>query len=66
LVWYCYAACEQPTPDLNKNNAATSPAPAAMDDYLQNYKVTREVKGVFEDISEDIKNAVIDRGLFST
>lgn len=52
--------CDQPTPDANK---VTTTPPAAIDDYLKNYKVTRKVAGVFEDVSEDIKDAVIDRGI---
>ncbi|MCK4743888.1 MAG: DUF302 domain-containing protein [Sulfuriflexus sp.] len=47
-------ACEQPAPDTTQND---------LDDYLKNYKVTRKVDGVFEDVSEDIKGAVIERGI---
>ena len=47
-------ACDKPAPD--------SPQ-ATEDDYIKNYKVTRKVDGVFENISEDIKGAVIDRGI---
>ena len=47
-------ACEQPAPDTKQTD---------LDDYLKNYKVTRKIEGVFEDISEDIKGAVIDRGI---
>jgi len=48
------SACDKPASD--------SPQ-VTEDDYIKNYKVTRKVNGVFENISEDIKAAIIDRGI---
>ena len=58
--------CDQPTPDTKTANTTPKTAnttPNAAEDYIKNYKVTRKVDGVFENISEDIKDAIIDRGI---
>lgn len=56
-------ACDQPTPDAQKTSAEPSTKSSAAEDYIKNYKVTRKVAGVFEDVAEDIKGAIIGRGI---
>jgi len=53
------SACDQPATE----NTKTTNDVSEKDDYIKNYKVTRKVEGLFEDISEDIKGAIIDRGI---
>ena len=52
------SACDKPAPQ-----ATTAPAEQSQSADHSNFKKTRKVEGRFEDISDDIKIAITDRGI---